>query len=379
MSTFDTEGTRTTPKTIRADQVGSLLRPPELLQAREEHQQGRITLAQLHQVEDRTILDALEMQKQVGIDIFSDGEYRRATFMTGLIEAVEGFVEATPAPLVWRTSGGIEKENRPGVAVAGKLRPRGRLTGQEARFLAEHAPGPFKITIPSATLISLNNYRPGITDKYYASPSAVTNELAGIIRNEIQALIDEGAPYIQIDAPNYTSLVDAWQREQMRQAGMDPVQRLDEVIAADNASVAGLRREDTIVAFHLCRGNSRSRWLAEGSYEPIAEKLFHSLDFDRFLLEYDSDRAGGFEPLRFMPPSKTVVLGLITTKEGRLEAQDDVLRRIEEASRYVPVERLALSPQCGFASSAPGNMLSMDDQRRKLELVVEIARKVWGS
>ncbi len=204
------------------------------------------------------------------------------------------------------------------------------------------------------------------------------DELAGIIRNEMQALIDERVSYIQIDAPNYTSLADPRQREQMRRAGMDPEQAIDETIAADNASLAGLRRDGTLLAIHLCRGNSRSRWLAEGSYEPIAEKLFHVLDFDRFLLEYDSDRAGGFEPLRFLPANKTVVLGLITTKEGRLEPRDDVLRRIEEASRYIPLERLAISPQCGFASSAPGNLLTMDDQRRKLELVVEVARNVWG-
>ncbi len=378
MNELDRKDTNAMTKTVRADQVGSLLRPPELLQARAEHQQGRITLEQLRQAEDRAILDALEMQKQVGIDVFSDGEYRRADFMRGLIEAVEGFVAATPAALEWHSSSGVERETRPGVAVGGKLRPRGRLAAHEAQFLTRHAPGPFKITIPSAALLGRVNYRPGITDEYYPTPSALMDELAGIIRNEMQALIDERVSYIQIDAPNYTSLADPRQREQMRRAGMDPEQAIDETIAADNASLAGLRRDGTLLAIHLCRGNSRSRWLAEGGYEPIAEKLFHVLDFDRFLLEYDSDRAGGFEPLRFIPANKTVVLGLITTKEGRLETQDDVLRRIEEASRYIPLERLAISPQCGFASSAPGNLLTMDDQRRKLELVVEVARKVWG-
>jgi len=204
-------------------------------------------------------------------------------------------------------------------------------------------------------------------------------ELAGIIRDEVQALIDEGVSYIQIDAPNHTNLADPQQRERMRQASVDLEQAIDEIVAVENASLAGLRRgERTVLAIHLCRGNSRSRWLREGSYEPIAEKLFQGLHVDRFLLEYDSDRAGGFEPLRFIPANKTVVLGLITTKEPRLETQDEILRRIEAASRYVPLERLAISPQCGFASSAPGNLLTMDDQRRKMELVVEIARKVWG-
>ena len=365
-------------KIIRADQVGSLLRPPELLQARTAYQQGRLTAEQLRQMEDNAILDALEMQKQVGIDIFSDGEYRRADFMKGLVEAMEGFVPASPSPLEWHTRTEVEKETRPGVAVASKIRPRRRLAAHEAQFLARHAPDPFKITLPSATLISQGSYRPGITDQFYATPAALTSELAGIIRNEIQALIDDGVLYIQIDAPNYTSLADPHQQERMRQAGINLEQAINEVMTADNASLAGLRRDGTLLAIHLCRGNSRSRWLAEGSYEPIAEQLFHGLDVDRFLLEYDSDRTGGFEPLRFVPNNKTVVLGLITTKEPRLEAQDDILRRIEEASCYVPLERLAISPQCGFASSALGNLLTWDDQRRKLELVVEIARKVWG-
>jgi 5-methyltetrahydropteroyltriglutamate--homocysteine methyltransferase len=378
MNALDRNDTHTMMKTIRADQVGSLLRPPELLHARAEYQQGHITLEQLRQAEDRAILDALEMQKQVDIDVFSDGEYRRADFMRGLIEAVEGFVDANPAALEWHSSSGVEKETRPGIAVGGKLRPRGRLTAHEAHFLSRHAPGTFKITIPSAALLGRVNYRPGITDEYYPSPSALMDGLAGIIRNEIQELIDERVSYIQIDAPNYTSLVDPRQREHMRRAGMDPEQALDETIAADNASVAGLTRKGTYLAIHLCRGNSRSQWLYEGGYEPIAEKLFRALDFDRFLLEYDGDRAGGFEPLRFVPANKTVVLGLITTKEGRLETRDEVLRRIEEASQYIPLERVAISPQCGFASSAPGNLLTMDDQQRKLELVVEVARHVWG-
>ena len=366
-------------RTIRADHVGSLLRPPELLDAREQYQQGSLAAEQLRQVEDSAILDALEMQKQVGIDVFSDGEYRRADFMRGLVDAVEGFVAASPAPLEWHSPSGVEKETRPGMAVGGKLRPRRRLTAHEARFLAEHAPGPFKVTIPSATLLGPSSYRPGITDRYYVTPSALTYELAGIIRNEVQALIDEGVSYIQVDAPNHTNLADSHQRERMRQASVDLEQAIDEIVAVENASLAGLRRgEETLLAIHLCRGNSRSRWLREGSYEPIAEKLFQGLHVDRFLLEYDSDRAGGFEPLRYMPANKTVVLGLITTKEPRLETQDEILRRIEAASRYVPLERLAISPQCGFASSAPGNLLTMDDQRRKMELVVEIARKVWG-
>jgi 5-methyltetrahydropteroyltriglutamate--homocysteine methyltransferase len=224
----------------------------------------------------------------------------------------------------------------------------------------------------------LGSYRRGITDPYYATPQVLSQALAEIVRNEVQALIDEGVPYIQIDAPNYTSLADPHQRERMRQAGIDPDQALAEAIAVDNASLAVVRREGTILAMHLCRGNSRSRWLAEGSYEPVAQQIFQGLTVDRFLLEYDSERAGGFEPLRFVPGNTTIVLGLITTKESQMERREELLRRIEEAAHYIPLERLAISPQCGFASSAPGNLLTMDDQWRKLELVVEIARSVWG-
>jgi 5-methyltetrahydropteroyltriglutamate--homocysteine methyltransferase len=203
-------------------------------------------------------------------------------------------------------------------------------------------------------------------------------ELPVFFHQEVEALIASGVPYVQIDAPWYYAFFDERQHERMRQRGVDPAAGLEEAIAADNASVAGLRREGVTLALHICRGNAQSRWVAEGSYEPIAEKVFNALDFDRLLLEYDTERAGGFEPLRFMPPGKDVVLGLVTTKEGRLEAMDTLLRRIDAAAKYVALDRLALSPQCGFASSEAGNLLSWDDQRRKLELVVETARRVWG-
>jgi 5-methyltetrahydropteroyltriglutamate--homocysteine methyltransferase len=199
-----------------------------------------------------------------------------------------------------------------------------------------------------------------------------------IIREEIRALIEEGASYVQIDAPRFTYYADERIRERMRGNGIEPDQALAEGIAADDAALQGLPRGRAVLALHLCRGNSRSRWRAEGGYDRVAEQLFAGIDVDRFLLEYDSARAGGFEPLRFVPKGKTVVLGLVTTKSGTLEDQADLLRRIDEASRYVPVEDLALSPQCGFASIAEGNLLTEDQQWRKLELVAETARKVWG-
>jgi 5-methyltetrahydropteroyltriglutamate--homocysteine methyltransferase len=360
----------------RADQVGSLLRPARLLEARAAHAEGRLDLDGLRAIEDEAILEALAMQRQVGIDVVTDGEYRRGVFYGDMLEAVEGFVTNADVPASWRGPAGAPGPTLPPM-VGAKLRQKRRLTAHEVPFLQEHAPGPFKVTIPGGQQFLRAGFRPGVTDRFYPTRADLARELAGILHREVEALIADGAPYVQIDAPWYYAFLDEGHRERLRERGLEPAQALDEAIAVDNAVVAGLRREGVTLALHICRGNARSRWLAEGSYEPIAEKLFHALDYDRLLLEYDSDRAGGFEPLRFVPPDKTVVLGLVTTKEGRLETEDALRRRIDEAARYVPLERLALSPQCGFASSDAGNLLSLDEQRRKLELVVETARRVW--
>jgi 5-methyltetrahydropteroyltriglutamate--homocysteine methyltransferase len=205
-------------------------------------------------------------------------------------------------------------------------------------------------------------------------------DVAAIMRDEVQALIDEGASYIQLDAPSYSNFFDQNRREILKASGINLNEALDAAIAADNAMIQGIRRSsDTVTGIHFCRGNKRSAWGAEGSYEPIAEKAFGSLKMDRYLLEFDSERAGGFEPLRFVPRGKTVVLGLITTKEPEIESEDALLRRIEQASKYVPMENLAVSTQCGFASAASGNLITWDDMQRKLELVATIAARAWGS
>jgi 5-methyltetrahydropteroyltriglutamate--homocysteine methyltransferase len=223
------------------------------------------------------------------------------------------------------------------------------------------------------------SYKPGVTDSVYKTRADLLRDLVQIAREEVQWLVSEGVRYIQFDAPYYSHYLDPQQREHVRDAGLDPDREMENAIAGDNAAFADIPRKNVMVALHVCRGNSRSRWYTEGGYDAIAEKLFGLLDVDVFLLEYDTRRSGGFEPLRHVPQGKTVVLGLITTKEAKLESQDDLRRRIDEAARYVPLENLALSPQCGFASVAAGNLLSMDDQWRKLELVVGTARKVWGS
>ena len=242
-----------------------------------------------------------------------------------------------------------------------------------------HAPGPFKVCTPAAMQHAVSRYRPGVTDKVYPTIHNMLQDVAAIMRDEVQALIDEGASYIQLDAPSYSTFYDARRRELLKQSGVDPAAAFDAAVAADNAMIGGIKRiPEVVIGIHFCRGNKRSAWGAEGSYEPIAEKAFGSLQMDRYLLEFDSERAGGFEPLRFVPKGKTVVLGLITTKEPQLESEDELVRRIEEASRYVPIESLALSTQCGFASAASGNLLSWDDMQRKLELVAKTARRVWG-
>jgi methionine synthase II (cobalamin-independent) len=360
----------------RAEQVGSLLRPPDLLKARAAWKEHRITLDQLHRAEDRAIDAALDEQHRVGIDIYTDGELRRGSWLTDMAEAVEGFVPDNVA-LEWKgPGGGIEGST---ALVAGaRLQKIRKLTAEELPFLKRNAHGPFKITLPAPSNFVLASYKPGVTDSVYKSRADLLQDVAATVRDEIQWLISEGVEYIQFDAPYYSHYLDSQQRERTRQAGLDPDHELENAILGDNAALKGLPRDRVTLALHVCRGNSRSRWYTEGGYDVIAQKLFSLLDVDVFLLEYDTQRSGGFEPLRFMPQGKTVILGLITTKEPRLESQDDLRRRIDEAARYVPLDNLGLSPQCGFASVAAGNLLSLDDQWRKLELVVDTARKVWG-
>ena len=300
---------------------------------------------------------------------------RRGSWLTDMADAVEGFVREK-VMLEWKGPGGGEEASTANAA-GGKLRKTRKLTAHELPFLKKNAAGPFKITLPAPSNFIVASYKPGVTDRFYPTHADLLRDLVAIIRDEVQWLVGEGVTYIQFDAPYYSHYLDPQQREHMRQAGRDPDRELEEGIAGDNAVFADVPRDRVTVALHVCRGNSRSRWYTEGGYDAIAEKLFQTLDVDRFLLEYDTARSGGFEPLRLMPRDKTVVLGLVTTKEAALESPDDLRRRIDEAARYVPLENLALSPQCGFASVAAGNLLSMDDQWRKLALVAGTARKVW--
>lgn len=334
---------------------------------------------QLAEAEDKAILKALERQQQIGLAVFNDGEFRRSSFQNDLAESVEGYVTSDQPSVVriWQGPGGEPKEQGVTLVVGGELKPWRRLTGEQTAFLKAHAPGPFKMTVPSPNQFPAISYQQGVTDRFYPTRSALLWAIVEIIKAEISALAEEGVPYVQMDAPRYSYYVDPKWREHLRGMGIDPNVAFEEAIAADNACLEGAKREGVTTAFHICRGNNQSKWYAEGGYEPIAERLFTTLNVDRFLLEYDTARTGTFEPLRFVPEDKMVVLGLVSSKTPELESQDELRRRIDEAAHYVSLERLALSPQCGFASTEAGNLLTEDEQWRKLELVVDTAHKVW--
>src|SRR3984885_1968263 len=369
----------------RADHVGSFLRPPDLLEARKN---PSIAPEQLKEMEDRHIQNVLQHQKDLGFRIFTDGEFRRHGFMSDFNDSVEGLDDAEAIARDWSIEGsgagalaGL-KNRLPGVVVA-RIRQKKRLTGHEVAFLKQHSPGDIKMTLPTPNQFPAIAYKKGLSDHAYASYSEFLWDIVPIFQAEMRALKSEGVQYIQIDAPRYSYFIDPkWRRYVRDEMGVDPEQALDEAIRVDNTCIegarGGARDGGPMVAIHLCRGNNRSQWYAEGGYDPIAEKLFNRLNVDAFLLEYESERAGTFEPLRFVPPGKMVVLGLVSTKLPEMESADQLLRRIDEASKYISVDQLALSPQCGFASNQEGNLLTEDQQWQKLELVVDTARKVWA-
>jgi 5-methyltetrahydropteroyltriglutamate--homocysteine methyltransferase len=365
------------PTQYRADHVGSFLRPPELLQAR---QAATTNGAALRAIEDRQIDRVLAKQKELGFEIFTDGEFRRRNFMSDFTDAVEGFDLGDAVNRTWKAG---QAKDAPVSSVTGivtqKLRAVEPLTGRELSFLKKRSPGAIKMTLPSATQFPAISFKRGVTDKVYRDHSELLWDIVAIMKTELARLSSEGVKYMQIDAPRYSYFMDPkwrdWIRTEMK---IEPDALLDESIRADNACFEAARRPGVTLAMHLCRGNNRSHWYAEGGYDAIAEKLFTTMAVHRFLLEYDDERSGTFEPLRLVPRDKTVVLGLISSKKAQLENADDIARRIDEASRYFPTENLALSPQCGFASTMEGNLLTEDEQWAKLRLVADVARQVWS-
>lgn len=374
---------------IRTDVVGSLLRPARLKQAYADRDRGKISAEELNRIEDEAIREAVRLQESVGLDVVTDGEFRRLNFQDSFAASVSGF-EARRLDLAFVES--LVREGKPlrrwdpyhvadGAAilqrrpVSQKLRLVRNLPLEEYRFVSRVATRPAKVTLVGPDRI-VQRFDYQNSKSVYWSIDDFVSDVVRIEREMVRSLIEAGCPYVQIDAPSYTAYVDAPSLQEMRDRGEDPMKNLARSIKADNEI---LRLFDNVTfGIHLCRGNQRSMWHREGSYDAIAEKLFNELRHDRLLLEYDSPRAGTFEPLRFVPKGKIVVLGLVSTKVPELETVDELKRRIDRASKYIPLEQLAISPQCGFASDAVGNLISEDDQKRKLEVVVETARQVWG-
>ena len=367
---------------IHAEHVGSLLRQPWLLAARAEHKAGKITDGELRAAEDRAAAENIELQRSAGMRVFTDGEVRRSNWMTGILESIGGMSQVRTPMVSWhRADGEIlpeEETTYVHTAAAAKVFQKVHLTAVEAAYMAAHVPGQFKVTMMSAAMGGMA-WQLGVSDTAYPDPAELVNDLVALQVAEVAELASLGTRRVQLDSLSYNMVFD----DEFRNATlnpMDPNVVLAASVAADTAIVNGIKaaNPDVTVGMHICRGNNRSAYMARGGYEPVAEQLFGTVPVDRFLLEYDDERSGGFEPLRFVRPGAVVVLGLISSKTPVLESQDDLRRRIDEAARYVPLENLALSPQCGFASTSAGNVLTQDEQKAKLELVAGVAAKVWG-
>src|SRR5579885_3536717 len=360
--------------TYRAEVVGSLLRPTYLAEARKQIETGDMTPAAFKAIEDRAVSEAIALQEQAGIDVITDGELRRYAFYGHLIDALSGFDKYGGWAIPFRDETGEELVlKRP--VVTERLQWKRGMCAEEWVYLRSHAKHPGKVTMISAQQAAAY-YDPEKSKAAYATRDAYLADIVDFSRREVEELIRLGCTYIQIDAPQYAALLDPKMREGYRQRGNDPDKMIDVCIEMDNAIIDG--HPGITFGIHICRGNNQSKFYASGDYEPIS-RIFSQSHFNRFLLEYDDARSGGFGPLKHVPEDRFVVLGLVTTKKPRLESPDELRQRIEEAARFFPLERLALSPQCGFASTMEGNLVSAEDQRRKLELVANVAREVWGA
>jgi 5-methyltetrahydropteroyltriglutamate--homocysteine methyltransferase len=370
---------RTKPP-FRADHVGSLLRPPALLEAREDAAAGRITADELRAVEDEAIGEAVRMQEEVGLRGVTDGEFRRSSWHMDFIYALDGISTADDKVKVsFHNEQGDIEFMAAALHVDGKVGVSQAIFGEAYSFLSEHVTaGVPKLTIPSPSMVHYRGGRAAIDESVYPDLDAFWSDLTAAYRDELRYLGELGCTYLQLDDTSLAYLNDPEQRRYVASIGGDPDVQHVEYIRHINEALEG-RPDGMSVTTHMCRGNFRSSWVAEGGYDHVAEALFHELEVDGYLMEWDDERSGGFEPLRLLPAGdKQVVLGLVTTKRGALESRDDLLRRIEEASRYAPLEQLCLSPQCGFSSTVDGNALSYHEQVAKLALIVDVADEVWG-
>jgi 5-methyltetrahydropteroyltriglutamate--homocysteine methyltransferase len=366
---------------FRADHVGSLLRPVELLRAREEHQAGRLSAAELQRVEDGAIRDVVRMQQEIGLEGVTDGEFRRGSWHMDFLYQIGGVAKTDRTLRIQ-----FKNETGPVEAALGAFRIGSRLTldktifAEDFAYLKSSAPAGTvaKLTIPSPSMLHYRGGRAVIDQAAYPAMDAFWQDLAEVYRKEIAGLAALGCTYLQLDDTSLAYLNDPAQRAYVTSIGGDGDKQHLTNIRLINAALAG-KPEGTTVCTHMCRGNFRSSWVAEGGYDHVAEALFGELAVDGFFLEYDDARSGGFEPLRFVPRGKKrVVLGLVTSKRAALESKDELKRRIDEAAKYVPLEQLCLSPQCGFSSTVDGNALTIEEEKAKLRRVVETARDVWG-
>jgi 5-methyltetrahydropteroyltriglutamate--homocysteine methyltransferase len=372
-------GRRTAPP-FRADHVGSLLRPPKLLRARDEFTAGRISAEDLRTVEDDAVRQIVQMQRDVGLQSATDGEFRRASWHMDFIYQLGGIEKVTgDLKIQFRNDEGEVEFTPAAIAVTDKVRLDHTIFAEDFEFLkGEVAAGvTAKLTIPSPNMVHYRGGRAALDPRVYPDLDQFWSDLASAYADQVRAVAELGCAYLQFDDTSLAYLNDPRQREAMEQRGEDSAHLHETYVRNINNALAG-RPQGLAITTHLCRGNFRSSWAAEGGYDFVAEALFGGLDVDGFFLEYDDARSGGFEPLRFVAPGKMVVLGLVTSKRAELESKDELKRRIEAASRFVPIEQLCLSPQCGFSSTVEGNVMTYDEQVAKLELIVQTAAEVWG-
>jgi len=372
---------------FRADQVGSLLRLPELRAAHEKALKGEFDAAALRELQDRCIRDIIRLQESVGLHAITDGEYRRSSFHADFIEKLDGARAAGRLDVKDTVSGQDEKRTVTGgkpfapraFKIVGKLRHARPIEVENFKFVKANTERTAKQTIPSPTML-LRGGRAAVSSEAYPDLQEFYSDIAKVYREELRQLGEAGCRYVQLDDTNFAFLCDPKLADTFRRDGYDPGEMPGRFAKLINSVIAD-RPAGMVVAIHLCRGNSVGQWAAQGGYEPVAEVLLNKVDVDAYFLEYDDERSGGFEPLRFLPSGspKKIVLGLVSTKAPALESKDELKRRIDAAARYVPLENLCLSPQCGFASTFRGNPISEDGQRRKLERVVEVATDVWGT
>jgi 5-methyltetrahydropteroyltriglutamate--homocysteine methyltransferase len=370
---------RTQPP-FRADQVGSLIRPDNVREARKAFEAGKMSEEALREIQRAAIPGVVRLQEEIGFRAVTDGEYNRGGWQRDFLLSFEN-VALIPSrvPVRFHRADGVTLQQPPTMQITGKLARVRPIFVDDFRFLKSIvSPGTVpKITIPSPTILHFRGGRDAIDRTAYPTLEEFYADLARVYREEIADLAAAGCRYLQIDETNLAYLCDPTLRDHARSIGEDPDELLRTYARLLNDVISG-KPEDMVVCVHLCRGNYGGAWIAEGGYEPVAQVLLQDIRFDGYFMEWDSDRAGGFEPLRHLPKGKTVVLGLVTTKSGALESRDEILRRIEEAAKIVPLDQLAHSPQCGFASGIEGMAMTIDEQNAKLRLVVDVAREGWG-